>query len=115
MQYMKCTTLNNANVTVKDARILHLDKIVREVRQSEEWEAVEMNIFEIGVERGKELGIEQGIEQGSLRSMIRYVELNMKNFHLTLQEACKGLEISVEEYENAKRRIAQWEERENGE
>lgn len=79
-------------------------------KQSEEWEAVEMNIFEIGVERGKELGIEQGIEQGSLRTMIRHVELNMKNLHLTLEEACKGLEISVEDYENAKQQIMQWKE-----
>ncbi len=35
-----------------------LGQNVNEVRQSEEWEAVEMNIFEIGVESGKELGIE---------------------------------------------------------
>ena len=105
LQYMKYSTLDNKDVTEKDDRILDLDKIVNEVKESEEWEAVEMNIFEIGIERGKELGI----EQGSLRSMIRYVELNMKNFHLTLEEACKGLEISVEEYEKAKQQIAQWE------
>lgn len=54
LQYMKDTTLDNENITVKDERILHLDRIVNEVRQSEEWEDVEMNIFEIGVERGKE-------------------------------------------------------------
>lgn len=47
LQYMKCTTLDNYNVVVKDERILHLDRIVNEVKQSEEWEAVEMNIFEI--------------------------------------------------------------------
>lgn len=103
LQYMKCTTLDNEDVTEKDERIVHLDQIVNEVRQSEEWEDVEMNIFEIGVERGKELGIEQGIEQGSLRALIRYVDSAMKNFHLSLQEACAGLEISVEEYEEAKR------------
>ncbi len=62
LQYMKCTTLDNENVTEKDERILDLDKIVREVKQSEEW------------------------------------------------EACKGLEISVEEYEEAKRQIARWED-----
>lgn len=38
------------------------------------------------------------------------VELSMKNFHMNLQEACQGLEISVEEYENAKLQIARWEE-----
>ncbi len=117
LQYMKDTTLDNENITVKDKRILHLDRIVNEVRQSEEWEAVEMNIFEIGMERGKELGIEQGIEQGkalgleegrkeSLRVLVKSVESSMKNFHINLQEACRGLEISVEEYEEAKRQTA---------
>lgn len=76
-----------------------------------------MNIFEIGMERGKELGIEQGIEQGkalgleegrkeSLRVLVKSVESSMKNFHINLQEACRGLEISVEEYEEAKRQTA---------
>lgn len=113
LQYMKYTTLDHDNVMVKDGRILHLDRIVNEVRQSEEWEAVEMNIFEMGVERGKELGIEQGkalgLEEGkkeSLRILVRSVESSMKNFHINLQEACRGLEVSVEEYEEAKRQIA---------
>ena len=106
LQYMKYTTLDNEDVTEKDDRILDLDKIVREVKQSEEWEAMEMNIFEIGVERGKELGI----EQGRIKTLVRNVELSMKNFHMNIQEACEGLEISVEEYEDAKQRIALWEE-----
>ena len=106
LQYMKYTTLDNEDVTEKDNRILDVDKIVREVKQSEEWEAVEMNIFEIGVEHGKELGIEQGI----LKTLVRSVELNMQNYHMNIQEACEGLEISVEEYEDAKHRIALWEE-----
>ena len=114
LQYMKYTSLDNEDVTEKDDRILDLDKIVREVKQSEEWEAVEMNIFEIGVEHGKELGIEegkeQGIEHGTLKTLVRSVELSMKNFHMNMQEACEGLEILVEEYEDAKQRIALWEE-----
>lgn len=73
-----------------------------------------MNIFEIGVERGKEIGIEegieQGIEQGNLRTLVRNIELYMKNFNMDLQEACRGLEISVEEYEKAKQQVARWEE-----
>ena len=39
------TNLNNPEVTVKDSRLVELDKIVSEVKQSEEWEAVRMNIF----------------------------------------------------------------------
>lgn len=54
LQYMKNTTLNNPAITVRDERILHLNKIVEEVKQSEEWEAVKMNILEVGIEQGKE-------------------------------------------------------------
>ena len=64
LQYMKHTTLNNESVMVQDKRIVDLDRIVEEVKQSEEWEAVKMNILEIGMERGKELGLEQGRQQG---------------------------------------------------
>lgn len=101
LQYMKYTTLDNENITEKDDRILDLDKIVKEIKRSEEWEAAEMTIYEMGIERGE--------EQGSFRTLVRSVELNMKNLHLNLQEACEGLEISVEEYENAKQQIALWE------
>ena len=76
-----------------------------------------MNIFEIGMEHGREVGIEQGkalgLEEGrrqSLRMLVKNVELSMKNFHVSLQEACEGLEIPVEEYEKAKQQIAGWEE-----
>lgn len=54
LQYMKHTTLDNLDVTVKDQRIIRLDEIVFEVKQSEEWEEVRMNIYEIGLENGEE-------------------------------------------------------------
>lgn len=109
LQYMKSTTLDNEDIIVKDERILNLNRIVEEVKESEEWEAVKMNILEIGIEHGKELGFEQGQEQGRLRTLVKSVELNMKNFGIDLQKACEGLEISVEEYEKAKQQIALWE------
>lgn len=105
LQYMKNTTLDNEAVIVKDQRIVNLDKIVNEVRESEEWEAVEVNILEIGIEHGKELGL----EQGTLKTLVKNVESAMKNFNIDLPSACKGLEISVEEYEEAKRQITLWE------
>lgn len=105
LQYMKNTTLDNEAVTVKDQRIVNLDKIVNEVRESEEWEAVEVNILEIGIEHGKGLGL----EQGTLKTLVKNVESAMKNFNIDLPSACKGLEISVEEYEEAKRQITLWE------
>jgi hypothetical protein len=51
LQYMKRTTLDNPEVTVKDERIRRLDRIVKEVKESEEWEAVQMNILEIGIDK----------------------------------------------------------------
>jgi hypothetical protein len=50
LQYMKRTTLDNPDVIVKDERICRLDRIVKEVKESEEWEAVQMNILEIGID-----------------------------------------------------------------
>ncbi len=35
---------------------MKLDEVVQEVKQSEEWEAVKMNLLEIGIERGREEG-----------------------------------------------------------
>ena len=42
LQYMKNTTIDNPEVKVKDERIITLDEIVNEVKQSEEWEAVKV-------------------------------------------------------------------------
>lgn len=62
LQYMKETTLENPNILVKDKRILELDNIVSEVKESEEWEAIQMNILEIGIEKGKEQVVRGMIE-----------------------------------------------------
>ncbi len=59
LQYMKQSNLDNDEIAVKDDRILRLDKIVREVKESEEWEEVQMTIYDLGIEKG----IEQGIEK----------------------------------------------------
>ena len=56
LQYMKETRLDNPEVVVKDSRIVELDAIVSEVKQSEEWEEVKMNILEIGLQKGMEQG-----------------------------------------------------------
>ena len=85
LQYMKNTTLDNEDIVVKDERILDLNRIVEEVKQSEEWEVVEMGILEIGlargIEQGRELGIEQGRELGIKQSLRTVVE-NMLRHNL---------------------------------
>lgn len=112
LQYMKRTTLDNEKIVVRDKRILELDRIVEEVKQSEEWEVVEMGILEIGLARGEEIGLERGMEkgmeQGHLQTLIKDVESLMKNFHVDLEQACKGLGTTVEAYEKAKEQAALW-------
>ncbi len=54
LQYMKNTTLDNPEIIVRDKRIEKLNEVVSEVKQSEEWEAVKMNILEYGIRQGIE-------------------------------------------------------------
>lgn len=70
LQYMKNTKIDNSEILVKDPRILELDEIVTEVKESEEWEAVKMNILEVGIARGKAEGKAEG-ELIKLLSQIR--------------------------------------------
>lgn len=97
LQYMKNTRLDNSDITVKDERILDLDRIVEDVKRSEEWEVVEMGILEIGLargmergmERGRELGIEQGIEQ-SIRTVVEnMLRHNLSDEDIMLYTECK--------------------------
>lgn len=91
LQYMKETRLDNPEILVKDRRILKLDSIVKEVKQSEEWEAVKMNILEIGIEQGKVEGLILAYRDMKLSDdeiMLKLVE----KFDLTPQDAKKILE-----------------------
>lgn len=71
MQYMKDTRLSNPDIVVPDERIQRLDEIVQEVKQSEEWEAVNMSIAKAAMERGeiigREIGERRGLEIGERR------------------------------------------------
>lgn len=84
LQYMKKTDINNPEILMKDARLLELDSIVAEVRESEEWEAVKMDLIDIGIRRGLKQGLEQGIEQG-IKALI---------------ETCKELNFSGKDTQN---------------
>lgn len=64
LQYMKDTRMDNPEILSKDERLDKLDSIVQEVKQSEEWEAVKMNILEIGIQHGEEIGLQKGLEKG---------------------------------------------------
>ena len=95
LQYMKNTTLDNPEILVRDKRIRKLDQMVKEVKQSEEWEAAKMNILEIGIEKGQNKGQDRVnrlnrllAEQNRTDDIIKaagdkkYQEKLFKEFHL---------------------------------
>jgi len=88
LQYMKNTDIDNPEILVKDERIVELDSIVTEVKSSEEWEDVSMNIYERGIERG----IEQGIEQGIRLLVADYIEENFPKEKI-LEKLQKGFSL----------------------
>ena len=63
LQYIKDTRMDNPNILVKDSRILELDHIVQEVKTSDEWEAVKMNILEIGIEHGAQQKLREQVKK----------------------------------------------------
>lgn len=107
LQYMKNTTLNNPDIIVKDERILDLDRIVEEVKQSEEWEAVKMNLLEIGIEKGIEKGIEQGIEKGikqGIEQSRAEIIRNMLNSGLSSERVSEVTQISLDVVKEVERK-----------
>lgn len=61
LQYMKDTRLDNPEIETEDERLIKLNEIVSEVKESEEWEAVQMNILEVGIQKGLEQGEQKKI------------------------------------------------------
>jgi len=98
LQYMKDTRINNPNILIHDERILELDDIVTEVKASEEWEAVKMNILEIGIQHG----IEQGIDQ----KLMELVEKKLKK-GLSAAEIADVLEENEETIRTLIKRLSE--------
>jgi len=96
LQYMKRTSLDNPEILVKDSRITRLDEIVSEVKQSEEWEAVKMNILEIGIEKGREEGREEGLK--ILIETCEELGLSKEETAVRLTAKCKISESIAEKY-----------------
>lgn len=59
---MRAIRLDNPHIIVKDSRLIRLDAILNEVKQSEEWEELKMTIMEYARIRGVEQGISALIE-----------------------------------------------------
>lgn len=112
LQYMKDTRLDNPEIIVQDERIKEIDNIVTEVKQSEEWEAVRMNILQIGEEHGKRIGEEIGKEIGRDMKLVEQVCRKLRKDKVPEQIAdeleeelevivaiCKAAEEAAPEYD----------------
>lgn len=86
LQYMKNTDIDNPDILVKDERLLELDRIVKEVKESEEWEAVKMDLIDIGIDRG--------ISQGEIKNLISQIS-KKKAKNLSVEETSDMLEADA--------------------
>ena len=99
LQYMKESRLDNPEILVKDKRIIELNEIVTEVKESEEWEGIRMNILDIGIEKGREEGREEGVQAmikackklGASREKVQ--ELVLEEFSLNEEKANEYMEM----------------------
>ncbi len=92
LQYMKETNMDNPNIMLKDERIIELDRIVQEIKESEEWEVVKVNILEYGIKKGEEIGIERGMKRGMERGLERGLAQGLE------QGLEQGIKILIESY-----------------
>lgn len=65
-------------------------------------EYVKKVLYEDGEASGYKKGEESGYRKGEAKTLVQNIESLMQNFHIELQEACKGVGTSVAEYEKAK-------------
>lgn len=91
LQYMKNTDIDNPDIIVKDKRLIELDAIVTEVKKTEEWEDVKMDLVDIGFSRGMEQGMSQGISQGELKNLIFLIS-KKKAKNMSVSETADMLE-----------------------
>lgn len=68
-------------------------------------EEVKEYIRQFAREDGLAEGLQAGQQLGEARALFLNVHALMESFHLTLEEACNGLHISVEKYYASERLI----------
>ena len=93
LQYMKQTSIDNPEIQVKDERIVTLDAVVQEVKQSEEWEAVKMSILSIGIEKGER----QFLQNTTLKKLKKGMDIpqiakDLETDESVIREIIAGLE-----------------------
>lgn len=84
--------------------------ILKDFLMEQRNEVVAMSIYEyneeyamrVTYEDGEMAGYERGKAEGFGQTLVRNIEAAMKNFGISLEKACAGLDVTVEEYQRAK-------------
>lgn len=63
--------------------------------------------YEDGENAGYERGKAEGKAEGFRQNLVHNIEAAMKNFGISLEKACAGLDVTVEEYQRAKAQMIQ--------
>ena len=95
LQYMKQTSIDNPEIQVKDERIV---AVVREVKQSEEWEAVKMSILSIGIEKGQKEGVQRFLQNATLKKLKKGMDIpqiakELETDESVIREIIAGLKL----------------------
>jgi len=102
LQYFKTSNLDNPDIIVRDERLEILDSIVAEVKESEEWEELSMNIYQSGIEKGKAQSVIELLEdKGTISEQLRQKIMSEKDEKILskwLKLAAKS--ENVEDFEN---------------
>ena len=94
LQYMKQSRIDNPEIQVKDERIVTLDAVVREVKQSEEWEAVKMSILSIGIEKGERQFLQNTTLKNLKKGMdIPQIAKELETDESVIREIIAGLKL----------------------
>ena len=90
--HFHCLVLNGQSLY---KRIIELNEIVTEVKESEEWEGIRMNILDIGIQEGERRGIEAMIKACKKLSASRdkVQELLKEEFSLNEEKANEYMEM----------------------
>ena len=105
LQYMKNTRIDNPDILVRDDRIVELDRIVTEFKESEEWEEMQMTIYDMGVEKGRDEGRSEGRNEGIQALILDNLEEKVSRERI-LEKLQKRFSLSEEEAENCYEKYA---------
>lgn len=110
LQYMKDTRMDNPEIRIMDERIVELDDIVQEVKSSEEWEEVRMNLIELGEAKGEARGsavliglirkkVQRGLDASDIAELFEMDETYVREITSLFEQYPEADDLEIAGYE----------------